>query len=299
LIYVYSLTGPTLLFTAEGEQASAQLGFTVHGVSDYNNDGNADLAAGSPRYKALSLTDSGKIYVYSGKTDGLLFTKTGEAVNAKLGTSISSADVNNDDRVDLIIGAPGHTESQITEGQIYVYSSVDNSLIFKKTGGVAGAFFGSAVSGLKDINGDSNDEIIASSPYTLTTGPGQVFVLSGADGTPLYSKQGLTTGSLFGASVADTFDMNKDGTHDFIVGSPYSFNSENLNVGRAVLYSGKGGAKLVSIEGKQANGGFGLMVKGVGNLGDQTRNNMLLASPLFDVNSSTNHGQLFIYSLGE
>src|SRR5690606_21813003 len=98
-VYVYSGKDGSLLMAQNGENANDFFGFCVSSAQDVNQDGHADLLAGSYHWTDPSgpKAGCGRMYVYSGTDGSLLMTKNGEATNDFLGFSVSSAhDVNLD-----------------------------------------------------------------------------------------------------------------------------------------------------------------------------------------------------------
>ncbi|KPK99520.1 MAG: hypothetical protein AMJ90_09415, partial [candidate division Zixibacteria bacterium SM23_73_2] len=64
------------LYTFTGEAAGDVFGWSVSSAGDVDGDGYDDLMVGAPGYSACT----GRAYVYSGKTSGLLYTFTGETI---------------------------------------------------------------------------------------------------------------------------------------------------------------------------------------------------------------------------
>jgi hypothetical protein len=112
-------------WTTEGDQASAQFGFSVATAGDLNGDGYADVIVGA-RWYDNGQADEGRAFVYHGSAAGLssspLWTAESDQAFSEFGTSASTAgDVDGDGYADVIIGAPRFDNGQTDEGRAYAY----------------------------------------------------------------------------------------------------------------------------------------------------------------------------------
>jgi hypothetical protein len=119
-VYLGSASGlsTTPAFTATGEAADSQLGFSAATAGDVNSDGYADIVIGAPRYNNFT----GRAYIFLGSPGGLkatpALTVTGE-MTSNLGISVGTAgDVSGDGYADFIVGAIGYDNYT---GRAYVY----------------------------------------------------------------------------------------------------------------------------------------------------------------------------------
>ncbi len=122
--YVYSGQSGVLLYTFTGEAENDIFGTSVSSAGDVNGDGYDDPIIGATGRSSPSSTNesSGRVYVYSGKTGGILYLLNGEAVNDWFGFSVSGAgDVDNDGYDELIIGAHLNDNGGDRAGRAYVY----------------------------------------------------------------------------------------------------------------------------------------------------------------------------------
>jgi len=200
------------------------------------------------------------------------FTIAGEAAGDALGTAVGTAgDVNADDAVDVIVGAPGSDGNGTDSGRAYVvfgrsqttlddgfaasYAAgeldADTGLIL--TGAVTGARAGSAVGTAGDLNADGVSDAVIGAPGADSGMAGSVQVVFGDTGLgdngplDLGSLDGVTgfsadtgiAGDGLGSAVAFAGDVNGDGDDDLIVGAPTS-----AGAGAAVVLFGRvaGGA---------------------------------------------------------
>jgi hypothetical protein len=128
-VYVYHgssaglLTTPALVLS--GDQVGGELGVSVAGAGDVNNDGYSDVVIGASLYTNGELQE-GRAYVHHGSPSGLLTTPAwiGEPnrAQATYGLSVAGAgDVNGDGFDDVCVGAPTYYNGQWDEGMAYVY----------------------------------------------------------------------------------------------------------------------------------------------------------------------------------
>ena len=141
-----------------------------------------------------------------------IYTFDGDSAGDELGRSVSGAgDVNGDGFDDLIVGFRGAR----------VFSGADGSIIYTFHGDSAGDQFGYSVSGAGDVNGDGFDDLIVGAQGDDNNGTtsGSARVLSGVDGSILYTFNGDSASDWFGNSVSGAGDVDGDGYADLIVGA--------------------------------------------------------------------------------
>ncbi len=110
LIHHGSATGllAAASWTAESDQAEANLGISTGTAGDVNGDGFDDVIAGAPYYDG-GLADEGVAFVY-------------HQVSNRHSIAISTAgDVNGDGYDDVIVGAPYYDDGQSDEGGAFVF----------------------------------------------------------------------------------------------------------------------------------------------------------------------------------
>ncbi|MCC6659384.1 MAG: FG-GAP repeat protein [Phycisphaerales bacterium] len=149
----------------------------------------------------------------------------------------------------------------------------------------AGGYFGAAVAGLGDVNGDGNADVAVGAPGEGSGGDpaarGRVYVYSGLNGAQirmLWSPNQRPDGR-FGAAVASVPDTDGDGVNDILVGAPGE--GASAQVGRAYLYSGDTGALLHVLfsPAQQAGGLFGRSVAGVSDMDGDGRGDLAVGAP--------------------
>src|SRR5262245_6926701 len=161
-IVLWEQTGPV----------GAEFGSRLARTGDTDGDGVWDLIAAARTWGGASgpAQFTGKAFLLSGATGGVLLEWTGPAPLAYFGTTVAGpGDVDGDGTSDVAVGT-------LWSGA-FVYSGSDGALLFSIAGG-------SGIGGPGDIDGDGYADIAAA--VTASPGvPAAAHVYSGADGSLL------------------------------------------------------------------------------------------------------------------
>jgi hypothetical protein len=141
----------TANWTAESDQAGAQMGMCVAGAGDINNDGYDDIVVGAPCFDVGLASNVGRVYVYSGNLSGspcLHYHTEGENTGDRLGEWVAPAGcLNSNNKGDLVIGAPAYSTFVNNGGKTYFI--FDPELIYTKKNVVENPLAGEA--GLQQV----------------------------------------------------------------------------------------------------------------------------------------------------
>ncbi len=223
-VYVYhgAASGPasTASLTLSGEITSSNFGRSVAGAGDVNGDGYDDIIVGANTYSS----STGRAYIYVGSASGLSSaahtTLDGESTASYFGWDVSGAgDVNGDGYDDVIVGADRYSAYT---GRAYLFEGSASGVSTTESATLDAAssfdYFGWAVSGAGDVNGDGYDDVIVGA-YYYSSRKGQATIYHGyidADGdgyAAVADCDDLSDAAYPGAdeTVADGVDQDCDG----------------------------------------------------------------------------------------
>jgi hypothetical protein len=242
-------------WTAEGNQMSAEFGFSLGAAGDVNGDGYSDVLVGAHSLDNRP-NDEGRAYLYLGSPAGLgaspAWTAEGNQLSAEFGFSLGAAgDVNSDGYSDVLVGAPTFDAGEADEGRAYLYlgsaTGLGASAAWTAEANQISAAFGSSVGAAGDVNGDGYSDILVGAP-SFDAGEadeGRAYLYLGSPAglgtSAAWTAEGDQLSAAFGSSVGAAGDVNGDGYSDILVGAP-SFDAGEADEGRAVLYNGNAGA---------------------------------------------------------
>ena len=174
----------------------------------------------------------------------------------------NTGDLNNDGVDDFVASSPTNDEGGNNAGKIYVHSGKDGSLIWSAKGTEENGQLGLGVEYGGDINGDGIPDVVAGAPFANIA-----YAFSGLDGGVIHTFKGDSSGA-FGLHLSGVGDFDGDGFGDVLIGEPYQIFNAPVNAdsvghpGRAHLYSGKTGERLMYWEGEETDDAFGTAVAG-------------------------------------
>ena len=228
----------------QGENVGDGYGWIGANVGDLDGNGANEYIISSPFYAEAGAVP-GRAYVYSGRTGLPIAIHAGNPGEWHGYSAAAAGDVNGDGAPDYVVGGPGSFFSP-TPSRVVVYSGADHSILLEWTGD-ANAAFGSAVSGAGDVDGDGYADILVGAQFQGSTpgnlppdGAGRITVYSGADGSVLWSRDGLQDGDWLGSGAGQMADVDGDGVTDIIASAR---GADNFN-GRAYVFSGADGSVI-------------------------------------------------------
>jgi hypothetical protein len=177
--YVFSgLTGEVLhALISPNEELSGWFGASVARVGDVDNDAVPDILIGAPQEDpAGSPRDTGRAYVFSGRTADLLMTLVSpdEPYNGELGWSGSGlSDIDNDGYSEIAVSAGEDSPNGIQQaGRVHVFSGASGMVLLSvdTPNPTAVGGFGAVVCGEGDINGDGVRDVAVGAVFESFNG---------------------------------------------------------------------------------------------------------------------------------
>jgi hypothetical protein len=293
-IKAYSGATGALLFAMNGTGSNHGLGLGLSSAGDVSGDGVPDVLGGMSGNGSTWLGPGGGAKIFSGVDGALIHTFGGTTFNDGFGLAVAGlGDLNGDGRSDVIVGtafAPGAPHP----GYARVFSGLDGSILYSKTGAFNGQRFGVAVGSAGDVDGDGTPDFIIGAIGNNAAGPnsGSAFVYSGANGSLLLSLHGSGANHLFGYSVAGVGDQNGDTFDDVLVGTFIPGGT-----GYARVHSGATGGILFTLTASTAGDAFGHTVSGAGDVNGDGLPDFCVAAPNSNV-GGTLRGFVRLFSGG-
>jgi hypothetical protein len=214
-------------------------------------------------------------------------------------------DVTGDGKGDVIVGAssaaPGSAPANA--GRVYVFNGATGALYDTITSvdQQENGFFGSAVAGIDDLNGDGRGEIVIGADNEIPDGStlteGQVHIHSGINGNWIrtLNSDNPESGGDFGLGLASCDDMNDDGKQDVWVAA----RNENVTateIGRAYLFSGASGDLLLSRTAPNSSADrFGDSLDASEDVNGDGLPDLVVGAPSTDVGSEFAVGQAYLF----
>jgi hypothetical protein len=282
-------------------------------IGDFDADGYDDVAIGAPG-DDRDATDTGSVYLYRGTYRGLMFWRTiaypelGLPIvgSEAFGTALVAGRFNDDEFVDLAVGAPNRRVGTADAGEVYLFlggiGGPKHRHTINETAPYAftaenGDRFGAALAA-GDLAGMGWDALIIGAPgdrSTVNVVTGAVYAyLADPTGEAIYPPSRvdnyMSAGSEMGAALA-TGDLDLDDNIDLAIGEPGFSNG----LGMVLLMKGKTTTSpwtwgsmamftmMPAVFGVDAGGLFGSAVA-IGNLslGNSVKRELVIGIPGFN-----------------
>jgi hypothetical protein len=251
---------------------------------------------------SAALTSSAIAQLQPAPSPRHLIPATNPVIVALHGSTVAALpDVNGDGIADIAVGSLLSTTNR---GRVYIYSGATSQRLFQLVSPhpEEEGFFGNAISGIPDVNGDGIPDIVVGAPHdspgTSPAQNGRAYIYSGANGQLLHKLLPVAPVEygLFGYTVAGIQDVNGDGFGDVVIGAPYERSRTGSHQGgRVHIYSGATGRHIRSLHsgGEQHDGHFGEAVAVIGDLDGDGFQDILIGSPKERPDRA---GRVYIYS---
>lgn len=229
-----------------GSYADDRFGSAASMVRDLNGDGFDDVIVGAS-YNDSAASDAGAAYIFFGGTnmDSIAdVNMSGTASADRFGVAVSGAgDMNRDGFGDVAVGSLNDDTIAVDAGAAFIFlggKNMDSRADVNLYGTATTDKFGTAVSGVGDVNHDGFDDVIASSPDNDDAGTdfGKAYVFFGG-----LNIDSINDGNFTGAATDDGYgncgrggDTNGDGVDDILIGAPRN-DAGGSNAGRAFIFS--------------------------------------------------------------
>lgn len=160
-------------WTGSGTLEGDLYGYSLNTAGDVNGDGFSDILIGAPKANGYDVS-SGTAYLLLGSptfTMAVGWLGSIAQKNASYGASLGAWDVNGDGYSDVVIGIPFRDlNGGADQGSAFIYlgspagppDGFSPSVVI--TGSEDSAYFGSAVAGGGDVNGDGYSDVVIGAP---------------------------------------------------------------------------------------------------------------------------------------
>ncbi len=295
--------------------------------ADINSDKIDDLIVSAPFSLSTTGDESGKVYVFYGKSSGIYFYPPlasnadiifrGQSKGERFGASLATGDINGDKKIDLLIGAYySGTQNMDKTGRVYIYENKKfEKIVNKPTNVVNGIFdnewFGFSIATGNINNDEKADFAISAFPYEGPRNKSRVSIYYGKEDfskknirsvVPDFVIENPLNELLLGAKVLIE-DIDGDAKSEVIIGAPGIGNPISLKEGNVYIvkideaksrYSIRKNEFSAVIHGENSDDWFGFSFDILDFNGDLNKD-LLVGSRYSDLTNRINGGKAFVF----
>lgn len=247
----------SLLHRWTGSQEEQEFGIAVEVVPDQDGDGLQDVLIGSEGWNS----DSGRVELFSSAAPFSRLATWNAIQNSEgFGAEVRLlGDLNGDLSPEIAVGAPYWSGVfSNSDGRVYIYElskPAASGLLYTLDGDVLNPGWvtygelGRTIEAATDLDFDSVPDLLVAAPGdedTVFGTSGNVYAVSGATGSEIWSDGGSSFGDTFGWRLQQVDDVNGDGVGEFLVAAPLNAAITSPS-GIVYLYSGADGDDLLEI----------------------------------------------------
>jgi hypothetical protein len=194
-------------------------------------------------------------------------------------------DINNDGKNEIAISEPNWTRTAqgtapaaFLAGRVEIISGHDGSLL-RTIEGAQYAKLGHKLTTLGDLNGDGKPELlVVSGGNTPAQNKVELMSITASGVTRIREHVAETSyASAFGLASADVGDQDGDLINDYAISQPF-FQNRFGAVGKVLVFSGRTGAVIQDIMGRNASYNFGMIINSVRDITDDGKKDLMITS---------------------